>query len=289
MSLREKNSFEHCIDEELSDLANKNVMSVLVKTFVNCYTLFREDRTSYISDFSRRVAQALYRDFTCNRIKLLLERASTYMETIYREMSSIFNAVFAIDIKLTSRLTVYTRNPFLPLEISLAWDSVLNLPYIPSSSIKGAVRSWIESIGIVNIDGIDIKEIFGPSTKEELKYMGLAVFTDAYPISCVDHLIEPDVITSHYSYTRLAISEVESSPTPLVFPTIAPQTVLRVVIAFNYERGDKQVLNTSIVFKLIEHIMKGLEEGLGAKTNIGYGRAKTVISTTNTKLGDTAS
>ncbi|MFZ8782491.1 MAG: hypothetical protein ACO2OR_00680 [Desulfurococcaceae archaeon] len=46
-------------------------------------------------------------------------------------VGSTYINVFAIDARLVSKLLVYTRNPFLPLEISLAWDPILNLPYIP--------------------------------------------------------------------------------------------------------------------------------------------------------------
>jgi len=271
-------TLEYCVDEELKDLINRNAISSLLRAFVHCYELFKEGGVSYISEFSRRATLALYRSFTCSNVKPLLERASNYIRTLYEEMSKIFDAVFAIDIKLTSRLTIHTRNPFLPLDISLAWDPILNLPYIPSSSIKGTMRSWMESADIVSISGVSIKEVFGPSPGEESKYMGLVVLTDAYPISCIDHLIEPEVITPHYSYTKPAISEAESSPAPLLFPTIASGTVLRFITALNYMHSDKRVLNANTALKLIECILRALEDGIGAKTTIGYGRTKAMIS-----------
>ena len=84
-------------------------------------------------------------------------------------VGSTYVNVFAIDARLVSKLLVYTGNPFLPLEISLAWDPILNLPYIPSSTIKGAVRSWIELYVGKSVDGVSLEEIFGSQPEEVVR------------------------------------------------------------------------------------------------------------------------
>jgi CRISPR-associated protein Cmr6 len=282
-------SLRRCFEEELRGLVEKNTMSALVKAFIECYGHYDEARArvKYISDFSTTATIALHESFKCEKIKHLLDNAASYLLNLYKEMErsvgSIYSAVFAIDARLVSRLLVYTRNPFLPLEISLAWDPIINLPYIPSSSIKGAVRSWIELYVGKSVDGVSLEEIFGsePGRGGERR-AGLVIFTDAYPVSCMAYLLEPDVIAPHYSVAELAFSEPEASPTPIVFPTIAPNTVLRFIVAFKRKRENSQLVNTSVITKLLDLVTRALEDGLGAKTTIGYGRARSVIQAAKT-------
>jgi CRISPR-associated protein Cmr6 len=286
---RVEEELDRCLREGLKGLAEKNSISALVRTFVECYRYYDEARArvKYVSEFSRVATLALHEGFRCEEARRLLDSAANYLDGLYKELEkgvgSLYSAVFAIDMRLVSRLLVYTRNPFLPLEVSLAWDPVLNLPYIPSSSIKGAVRSWIELYVGKSVEGVSLEEVFG----SEPGSVGggrssLVIFTDAYPVSCTAYLIEPDVITPHYSVAELAFTEPEALPTPIVFPTIAPNTVLRFIVAFKRKGDNGRSLGTNVVTKLVELIMKALEDGLGAKTSIGYGRAKPVVQSMKT-------
>jgi CRISPR-associated protein Cmr6 len=274
-------SVEECLSGRLKDLHVKNVPSALVKAFIECYEQYTDEKISYIPLFSRYVAEALYRDFNCENIRDLLENANNYIQNLYKEFinSGAFEAVYMLDARLTSRLIINTSNPFLPLEVSLAWDPVLNLPYIPSSSIKGVSRSWIKLYIGSSIDGVSLDSIFGsePGAPEKEKHASLVVFTDAYPVSCLSKLIEPDVITPHYRSVELKITEPEVTPTPIVFPTIAPGTIMRFIVAFKYGYSDKRVLTPEIVMKLVDYISRALEDGVGAKTSVGYGRVKISI------------
>lgn len=286
---RVEEELERCLREGLRGLAEKNSISALVRAFVECYRYYDEvrARVKYVSEFSRVATLALHEGFKCEEARRLLDSAANYLDGLYKELEknvgSLYSAVFAIDVRLVSRLLVYTRNPLLPLEVSLAWDPVLNLPYVPSSSIKGAVRSWIELYVGKSVEGVSLEEVFGsePESKGERR-SSLAIFTDAYPVSCATYLIEPDVITPHYSVAELAFAEPEASPTPIVFPTIAPNTILRFIVAFKRKGDDGRSLGTNVVMKLVELIMKALEDGLGAKTSIGYGRAKPVVQSMKT-------
>ncbi len=38
-------------------------------------------------------------------------------------------------------LAVHLRNPYMPLEIGLAWHPLFNAPYIPATTLKGAFRA----------------------------------------------------------------------------------------------------------------------------------------------------
>ena len=269
-----KCTWEECVREELTGIVSKNVISALVKAFVHCYSRFEEcgggKRVSYVTGFSREASVKLYEEFRCPKVKGLMDAAEHYLRSLANIMRDSFDAVFLIRATLQSRLTVSTRNPALPLEISISWDPVLNLPYIPSSSIKGLVRAYVETYGGAELDEALVREVFGSQGSS-----GLVVFTDAYPVECSgESLVEPDVLTPHYSEVRKAIDEASSSPTPLVFPTIARNVTLAMVVAFRCDRGSSSALDCAKVLKLSEKIRKALEQGIGARTSIGYGRAR---------------
>jgi CRISPR-associated protein Cmr6 len=279
---RRKNEIlRDCIDGNLTNLINRNVITALVNTFVKCYEFYDESEVgvSYTSIFSRDASIKLYEEFKCSKIGNLLVNSLKYINELYNVAREVFDAVFLLKLQLVSRLTISTRNPAIPLEISISWDPVLNLPYIPSSSLKGIARSYIESIKS-NIDGVPITTFFGGSSS-----VGLAIFFDTYPIECSgDSLIEPDVITPHYKEVDGGVDEVSSSPTPIVYPTIAPNTVFATIIAlkYSYEEG-KIVIDPKKAYEFIRYVQEALTQGIGAKTTLGYGRIRPILSTSNVR------
>ncbi|MEM1694829.1 MAG: type III-B CRISPR module RAMP protein Cmr6, partial [Ignisphaera sp.] len=87
-----------------------------------------------------------------------------------------------------------------------------------SSSIKGVVRAFFEENNVAEKSGI--AKLFG-----DTEYSSDVVFLDAYPVGCEgENLVEADVITPHYNEVTGRIDEARSSPTPLVFPVLAPGT-----------------------------------------------------------------
>uniref|UniRef100_A0A7J2U137 Type III-B CRISPR module RAMP protein Cmr6 n=1 Tax=Ignisphaera aggregans TaxID=334771 RepID=A0A7J2U137_9CREN len=159
--------------------------------------------------------------------------------------------------------------------MAIAWDPLLNLPYIPASSLKGTARAWLELNNYKSIEGVDLDDIFGSSTREKA-HISLAIFTDAYPVSCLNRLVEPDVITPHYSGDNIA--EVDVNPTPLVFPTIAPGVTMKFILALRFSLDNKQLLDPQKAVNIAQHVVKALENGVGAKTSVGYGRVRPVIA-----------
>lgn len=279
VKVREESTVENCINDDLVNLTNKNVITALLNTFTKCYELYDEvrEKVSYLSIFSRDVSVKLYDEFKCSKIGNLLMNSLKYVNELFSTVSNVFDAVFLLRLQLVSRLTIHTRNPMIPLEISISWDPVLNLPYIPSSSLKGVVRSYVSSIKS-NISGIPINKFFGDS-----EGVGLVVFFDTYPIECKgESLIEPDVITPHYKEISEEIDETSSSPTPIIYPTIAPNTVLATIIALNYRyEEDKPLINHKVAYEFIKYAQEALTQGIGAKTTLGYGRVQPIISTSN--------
>ncbi|AFA39115.1 CRISPR type III-B/RAMP module RAMP protein Cmr6 [Pyrobaculum oguniense TE7] len=146
--------------------------------------------------------------------------------------------------------------------MGISWHPVLNLPYIPASSLKGAARAYAE-VNNIRPCGKAPEEVFGSPTGA-----GLVELTDAYPVKCGDKLIEPDIINPHYREAEGAIGEADASPTPLLFPAVARGVVFRFFIAPRAEADGKCLTD------VLDVIRGALTEGIGAKTRLGYGVLK---------------
>lgn len=272
-----------CLKEYLRDTSPTecNVISALNIAFVKCYEHYlgeEKDEEKYVSMFSSVASKLLYvhdnnndKDddgseyyFGCDKVKPLLTEVSKR----YNEIVDIFKkrqqgCVYVFDVELKSRLIVGMRGSRFPMECSLAWDHVFNLPYIPSSSIKGVICHYLKNF---NVEGLNFEDLCGSSSDEKghKGSMGSLIVLDAYPISCSKTLLEPDVITPHYSEIENRIDETSSRPRPIIMLTVAPKTVFRVVIEIRGCKYEQQ--------KIIEAVARALESGLGAKTSLGYGR-----------------
>ncbi|MDW8004938.1 MAG: type III-B CRISPR module RAMP protein Cmr6 [Thermofilaceae archaeon] len=180
-------------------------------------------------------------------------------------------------------------------EVGLSFDPILNVPYIPSSSLKGAFRSAIAT----KVKG-DAEKAFGESGK-----VGLIGVTEAYPVNAQGRLLDPDVLTPHYPETEGIETELDVQPNPVVYAAIAPGVEFEFYIY--YGKGilktlNRQELKVSDKLTRDAHIFEGnLEEalketkidaeqlpvvdyaviyaltrGLGAKTSAGYTRFKLI-------------
>jgi len=141
-------------------------------------------------------------------------------------------SVKVCDIETVSRTVISTGDVFgrVPFEVGLSFAPILNVPFIPSSTLKGAFRHSLEMLLESNRQPENIaKVIFGSQNA-----VGVVGVTDAYPISLNSsgRLFEPDVVTPHYPGVR---DEFEVSPNPIIFPTIATGVKFRFFIFFNRE------------------------------------------------------
>jgi len=197
-----------------------------------------------------------------------------------------------------------------PNEVGMAFDHVMGIPYIPSSSIKGIVR-FAHILGLIDNgcssefiksdqrgEYIDEKNkktmipyLFGGDQerekngqKEIQKLRGKVIFLDAYPENVPE--LHVDIMNPHYgayySDEEGAIPPADYlDPTPIQFLTVKPGTkfIFRVLVRKDYD--------------LKKYIIKAYEralsiEGMGAKTAVGYGRfeIKTSLESAN-GLSDT--
>jgi len=249
-----------------------NVYSAIV------YRLIHEVKPGFkLSEFSREITIELSTAYQCGdpNVKELLSIASSTIDDVFDNASRLFNVVLLLDMEAISRIVIHTRSPFMPLEIGIAWHPYLNLPYIPSTSLKGVLRAYIEGFG-VEACGIPLRSLLG-STDE----MSGIMVSDALPVACTSTIIQPDVLTPHYSEAKGDISEVQAKPVPLVFPTIAPGTRLKFVVAINIPRNliEKLGLRGNTFMQTLLCLAKELPKvieaafqfGVGAKTSVGYG------------------
>jgi len=286
MNDRRDTEISKCVEGALTNIQSRNVVSAFIKAFTDCFIKHFEggkEIKSYVTEFSRVATKKLYNELKCRNIQNQLQQISAYLDTIYSQLTLLFDAVIRFRLVLHSRLSIDTKNPLLPLEISISWDPILNVPYIPASSLKGVVRTYLELNNIRDIDSIPIEVILGSASNSMSLIPSLIVFTDAYPVACSSteqSLIDPDVVTPHYKEVNKCIDEVCVEPTPLVFPTLAKGVELSFIMAIDYgcdEIDKKCKLTSNTAMKIAEYVKKALETGIGSKTSVGYGRVKVNI------------
>jgi CRISPR-associated protein Cmr6 len=179
-----------------------------------------------------------------------------------------------------------------PNEVGMVFDHTMGIPFIPASSVKGIVRfaHMMELLRSENLkqflnkekDGIiesipetKIAAIFGgdlkieKSGKSEIeKRSGKVIFLDAYPAKIPD--LHVDIMNPHYGdYYSDENGETPPAdyldPTPIKFLTVSKGT------KFTFRALVPQDSNLFEPVKIaFENAIK--DEGVGAKTAVGYGR-----------------
>lgn len=163
-----------------------------------------------------------------------------------------------------------------PNEISTVFDHNLGIPYIPASGVKGIVRfahtlSLIpeaEEKGLIDekgrfddeADWTFVADMFGVQ-----KGKGQVVFLDAYPKSVPP--LHIDIMNPHYApyYSDGLPPADHHDPKPIKFLAVAPGTTFIFRAIAKKEKDLPQKVRSAIGNALIE-------EGVGAKTALGYGR-----------------
>lgn len=152
-----------------------------------------------------------------------------------------------------------------PVENGFAWHPTLGTPYIPGSTIKGMVRSWLNSSGLDD----KVADIFGSAGVKDSGKSGSIIFFDALPIRRVSLVV--DVMTPHYSDYYKGDKQQPpgdwQSPVPIPFLTVDSNQKFMFAIAPMDKEAEK--LMDSVEGYLLDVLDKF---GAGAKTAVGYGR-----------------
>jgi CRISPR-associated protein Cmr6 len=164
-------------------------------------------------------------------------------------------------------------------ETGITLHHVYGIPYIPASSIKGVLRSWVIYSKFENSEKKALKDrlfcrVFGCPAESILEsaHQGKVTFFDALPIK--SPIIEPDIMNPHFPqwYGGKGAPVDTDKPNPVFFLTVknTPFQFLLGSKEWNLESAlfwDEKTLGWWLENALAEH-------GIGAKTAVGYGYMK---------------
>ncbi len=233
------------------------------------------DKAKQYIEYYHEQAKAFY---DSELIKVLLQEKHKQQTQFLKTAAAHGRESIEIWAKTTTRFITGIGN-IHPSEISITLDHNIGVPYIPASSIKGIVR-FFNAINLMehfpdgsfnDVEHSETKELFG-SSAEDLKKLknlsgnrGSILFLDAYPEPPIN--IGIDIINPHYvKYYEPANKSTwpadHLGPVPVKFLVVEPGTcfVFRCVMPSPYK--DK-------IFNIFK---KTFEEGIGAKTSLGYGK-----------------
>ncbi len=164
-------------------------------------------------------------------------------------------------------LDLQTAGPFVaglgrahPVENGFLWHHRLGVPYLPGSSVKGAVSTWAKRWK-AECDA-DCYRILGSEER-----VGDVIFFDALPTKPVQTRV--DVMTPHYGeYDRDGKPPGDwISPVPIPFLSVAEGAMFRFAVA---PRRQSSEASRDTACRWLEDALEWL--GAGARTAVGYGR-----------------
>jgi CRISPR-associated protein Cmr6 len=182
------------------------------------------------------------------------EEAESHLKKVKQEYEEIYEKTVSVDAELKYRGLFGASSSFgrTAFEIGLAFDTILNLPCLPGTSVKGAVRAACRES-----ESDDCRMFGSPKIRSEV------IFADAYPVakkpSC-KYFLYPDIINPHYKDDIM--DETKVKPTPIIHLTVSPGIIFRFVIAFR---------KRELIRMALEAFAIACRKGLGARTAIGYG------------------
>jgi CRISPR type III-B/RAMP module RAMP protein Cmr6 len=156
-------------------------------------------------------------------------------------------------------------------ETHLTLHHTYGFPYIPASSIKGALRHFMAEAAPDMVERVFGDNDQQSSTKKPVR--GQCIFFDAFPLK--SPRIELDVMTPHYpEYYSKGLPPADwQSPIPIHFLTVGHGTPFRFLIGLPNSTDASE-----LKIKLAGLLTTALEErGLGAKTAVGYGYWKEIV------------
>ncbi|TRM87784.1 type III-B CRISPR module RAMP protein Cmr6, partial [Sulfolobus sp. E3] len=148
-------------------------------------------------------------------------------------------------------------------EVPLAWDLILDSPYIPASEIKGILRDHFMEL---TNNGVLTDCVFGSKGG-----VGKVIFLDAYPIEAPQNsILTYDIINPHYGRAK---DEYDVQPVPVKFLAINEGVKFKTFIAFDKEVLEecKSNLKESVTITLLRALILSMKSGWGRRTSRGYG------------------
>jgi len=174
---------------------------------------------------------------------------------------NVIDVIGRVDYKAISGLSEGLFH--LIFEVGINYDEILDLPYIPGSTIKGILRS-----NLYELTGDEGNEIFGDKERE-----GYVIVSDAYPIG--EKLFVGDIINPHYYQGGKPVrTEYDVNPVPILHLAIRENVKFRFLIGVDKKAklgkiGEK--LNVKNAVELVSLLLLySMKTGLGARSTKGY-------------------
>mgnify|MGYP001772884827 CR=1 FL=1 len=255
------------------------------------------------NDITERVKRevmetALKYDFT-SKVSL----ANAYMDEVVTALKSM--GLSGVDVRgeVSTKLLSGPASGFLKLvyEVGMHWDPVMDLPFIPGSSIKGVMRSnalelcedkgqGVKDCVKVVLDVFGAGEGPGPEGVNVEAKAGEIIVTNAYPVELSDNMLfTGDIVNPHYYKDGKPVTdEYDVEPVPITSLAIRKGVKFRFVVGVRKVKGLKEVAKalfgyeldkpSEFIFLLLTY---SLSRGVGARTSRGYGVMDVPVSTIN--------
>jgi len=233
------------------------------------------------------IIESIVKGYRCNsdRVKELLRESKEFLNKVSSALLSNGYQVREVVMELEGRGVVGTSSDVgrLLFEWGLAFDPYLNLPYIPASTIKGAIRrAYLRVCRKEFKEACEIRaeKLFG-STESP----GKIGFTDAYPVECLGkYLLVPDVITPHYVNIKY---EKDAMPKPAHYLSIGKGVRFKFFMFYyggedideELTKDPSSVRSLNDLRILDKALLLSLGLGIGGKTLTGYTHFKLVSYT----------
>lgn len=248
----------------------------------------RRDDSTIKKEFHERQIKEYWEKISNNdQIKLLLDAKQKNFDDVCIAFSSQYKCM-KITAELVSPMIVGIGESHYT-EVGMKFDHNLGLPYIPSSTIKGISRllfllSELEekNTEFEKLNKIDDSEFeYNAACYGTQKVKGNIIFLDAYPSDIPN--IRLDIMNPHYPkyYQKVQkIPKENDNPVPIVFKVVekGAKFVFRVLVnkqKLRQKFNDADLEN--LLNKICSTLQKVLEEGIGAKNSLGYGRFSTDV------------
>jgi len=221
-----------------------------------------------------------------SELPLSLTRVEKVISSIEEALIANAYEVRRLHFRAVSEASIGASGTFgkIPFEIGLSFDPILNVPYIPGSSIKGAVSSAFYEFCSSADKERERTRIFGGKLVDETS-MGLVGFTDAYPTRLTKSgILFSSVFTPHYSMVKTS-NELDVSPNPILHFMIPRGTEFASYMFFRKKRGKNFELKGSnkdisedprpdinSLGDIDKAVLYAFIKGIGSKTTLGYSR-----------------
>lgn len=217
-----------------------------------------------------------YKDPTKVQILQMAEERANYRDRLQQltdRTKLIAGEANCFQVKCTWRIRVGGHRG--PESILLPAFDALGMPYIPSSTLRGvartqAIRELMERDGLKWKDAdLAVAEWFGHLDAAEKDHAGKVIFLDAYPLpaqSGASGGLAVDMANNIWSWG--ADDNLNYSPNPNPFFSLKePVFLIGIRRASQCSEEEFEQIRTQVEAWLV----KGLQAGIGAQVNTGYG------------------